>query len=526
MTRRELLAWVAALAVAIGVLPFVGGGVLWTHPLWLDELCCTVYPVEHAATPVQVVANIAHRQDFGPPLLHLIVWAVARVGGGITPTLLRSIALVFVIGALLFTHATLRRRFDATTSALGAATLLASPLLLTHAFEGRFYGPWLMFAAGYAWSLGMTFGRRRTWQSLFAICLVTIHWFGAISLMILASASIASDLVRRAPLTAAVRRVAVGVAAGGVAVLACVPLLLPQFAGSSAARWIAPLSVQQLQAMARTFFLTNLLALAVGLLVVDALRPDRPGLRGTLGRIRDTAREPGSAALASLVLMPLALVVVSVVLQPSILDRYLILTLLCWPPLVALAVEPLGLRAKLLAAGVVSATVVPTVNGSIRDRQRFTDLVAQDSAAYARVARVGIPFAYPFIHEMYPVLGSQRGKPTVARFLMLPEATLRALYPSDRLAWLRDRMLVEARSGVSHERIYGFPSTITRDSLARLRRFAIVSSDLRFPGGAKQSENWGRIVFPNHRVVRVDDRISFFELDRSPEPRAQSPKPQ
>ena len=64
VTSREVLSAVGALAVAIALLPLLGGGVLWTRPLWLDEICCTVYPVSNAATPVAVVRNIVHREDY------------------------------------------------------------------------------------------------------------------------------------------------------------------------------------------------------------------------------------------------------------------------------------------------------------------------------------------------------------------------------------------------------------------------------------------------------------------------------
>src|SRR5207253_5898908 len=127
---------VGALVLAIALLPLLGGGVLWTRPLWLDEICCTVYPVSNAATPLDVVRNIVvQREDYAPPLLHLIVWSVGRVAGGFTPVVLRSISLTCVSLALLFVYLTLRRRFDRAPSAAGTIALASHALVLTHAFE-------------------------------------------------------------------------------------------------------------------------------------------------------------------------------------------------------------------------------------------------------------------------------------------------------------------------------------------------------------------------------------------------------
>src|SRR5438270_6357593 len=137
VTSREVLSAVVVLALAIAILPLAGGAVLWTRPLWLDEICCTLYPVSNAATPLDVIRNIVQRQDYAPPLLHLIVWSVGRVTGGITPIVLRSISLGCVSLALLFVYFTLRRRFDRAPSVAGALAVATHSLVLTHAFEGR-----------------------------------------------------------------------------------------------------------------------------------------------------------------------------------------------------------------------------------------------------------------------------------------------------------------------------------------------------------------------------------------------------
>ena len=78
MTRRELFAFVGILIVAIATLLVFGGGILWTRPLWFDELCCVVFVVRDASSPVDLIAKVARSWDYAPPLLHLIVWTVSR----------------------------------------------------------------------------------------------------------------------------------------------------------------------------------------------------------------------------------------------------------------------------------------------------------------------------------------------------------------------------------------------------------------------------------------------------------------
>src|SRR5437764_807750 len=254
VTSREVLSAVGALALAIALLPLLGGGVLWTRPLWLDEICCTVYPVSNAATPVDVVRNIVHREDYAPPLLHLIYWSAGRVAGGLTPVVLRSVSLACVSLALLLVYLTLRRRFDRAPSAAGAIAVATHALVVTHAFEGRFYGPWLLFAAGFAWSLSGLAARRVT-QALFSIFLVTIHWFGVLSLGLMVGGAMAT---RGRDWRSGLRIVAPS-AAGFIALIVCAPMAIAQrsAATGAGALWVPELSAAQVGVVVRLFFLTT-----------------------------------------------------------------------------------------------------------------------------------------------------------------------------------------------------------------------------------------------------------------------------
>ena len=97
----------------------------------------------------------------------------------------QRIPLAGVVLCALFVYAALRSRFDWWASAAGAIAVISHPIIVRQAFEARFYGPWLFFVALYAWSLTQP---RRWVQAVAAVCVVSIHWFGVISLGLIITA--------------------------------------------------------------------------------------------------------------------------------------------------------------------------------------------------------------------------------------------------------------------------------------------------------------------------------------------------
>src|SRR5439155_4482569 len=127
----------------------------------------------------------------------------------------------------------------------------------------------------------------------------------------------------------------------------CAPMAIAQrsAATGAGALWVPELSAAQVSVMFRLFFLTTVPVLALILLLIDGLRDqsDRPSVSAN---IRSAFRDPGIAALVSLALIPVTLAVVSLILQPSMLDRYATVTVLAWAPIAALAVETVGRVAR------------------------------------------------------------------------------------------------------------------------------------------------------------------------------------
>lgn len=513
VTARELLWVVAALGLAIALLALLGGGVLWTRPFWTDEICCTLYPVLDASSPLEVIARIAAPKDYAPPLLHLIVWSVGRLTGGITPVVLRSISLFCVSAALVFLYATLRRRFDRAPSVAGALAVASHSLVLTNAFEGRFYGPWLLFAAGFAWSLSRDVTAstsasnvlRMTITALFSVFLVTIHWFGVLSLVLMCFGALASYGRRwREGL-----RLIAPSAAGLVALVACVPMVISQRATTTGVLWVAELSTGQVGAMVRLFVLSTVPVLALILLVVDGLR-DEISQPSATANVRRALRDPSLAALTSLALMPLALIGVSVVLQPSLVGRYATVTALAWAPLVALAVATLGRVARAVAVLFLALIVVLGVRRTVAERRDFVNNVEANQAAFERAKSMNLPVVFQNLHVIYSVAGLRRAERR-ALFLDIPDSTIVALTPQKRLERVRRNLRIDRNIARSHARVYGFPVMVTQAQLDSTSRFLFVASDESLPNIYGRVDLFTKTVFPHHRLTRLSPNLALLE---------------
>lgn len=537
LRERSLVA--GAFVAVAAVLLSAGGAVLWTRPLWFDEICCTLFVVEGAASPVEVVRRVAAGMDYAPPLLHLIVWSAGRIAGEVTPVVLRAVSFACVSGALLFTYFALRRRFAPSPSAAGVLAVASHALVIAHAFEGRFYGPWLLFAAAFAWVLGSdpqrrSSGRRDVGIAIAAVLLATIHWFGIVSLALMATAAALAARARGTatsldspdpgppPWTTALRHVAPA-ALGAAALALCLPLMLSHRASALAldALWVPSLSAAQVGVIVRLFFLSTVPIAALVLLLIATLRdsparePDDAGDSPSPASPRGAPRrrvlgDPSLAALAALALFPVALGAISVVLQPSMLDRYAIVTVLAWAPLAAAAAATLPRAGRLAVVAFAALMTVLAARRVIAEKREFARMVALDSAAYERAATMDMPVVFASLHTAYPVAGPRRAERR-ARFLELPDSTISDMIPQPRLAWLRRHVTIERNIARGHARAYGFPVLVSQAQLDTARAFVLVGSDESFPRLYKRLDLFAARVFPRHRARRLTDNLALFE---------------
>lgn len=513
VSKGELGIVLGVILATLVALPLVGAGALWTRPLWMDELC-TVFVSSHASLR-EVIANIAAGGDWAPPALHVIVWSARRLAGTLSPILLRSISLACVSLALLALYATLRRRVGTVASAIGVLAFAGHPLVIAHAFEARPYGPWLLFSAAYAWSLGLDAGapsrRRDVWQAVLSVLLTTVHWFGVLSLGLMAAAAF---VTKGRGFRAGARLVAPSVA-GLVALAVCVPMVFTQRAAASGLLWVKELHWAQISAMLRLYWAGIPVILALILVWRDGLRPDGlwPAMRA---RMKSVFSDPAYAALLSLALMPVVLIVVSVVVQPSMVDRYGIVSVLAWAPLVAFAVDSLPREARAAVGATMFGIAMYFGVKTVQDKREYAEKIHASQRVFEEARAMHVPVVFQYMHLIYPVAGPQRSPTLEARFLDIPDSTLHALYPSDRLEWLRRQFRLERSQARLHANIYGFPILATQAQLENTPRFLLLATDLQLPGGYKQANKWGAAVFPNHEVVRLNDVLTLFVRKTAP----------
>jgi len=157
--------------------------------------------------------------------------------------------------------------------------------------------------------------RRDAAVAVFSVLVVTIHWFGVLSLALMCFGALASYGRRWRD---GLRLIAPS-AAGLVALVACVPMLISQRATSNGVLVVAPLSTAQVGVMVRLFALSTVPMLAAILLVLDGLRDETLQPRRRSASVRRFETRPGRPGFPGA--DAIVLIGVSIVLQPSLLDR-------------------------------------------------------------------------------------------------------------------------------------------------------------------------------------------------------------
>jgi hypothetical protein len=467
---------------------------------------------------VAVLADLRAGADGGAGLLHLTVWALRGIAGSLPPVLLRVLALVCVFATLCLTFVILRRRFTLNASAAGALAVGSNMLVVTHAFEARFYGPWLLCCACFA----LAVARRQHHPThanavgvvVASVALCTVHFYGIISLVLMCAGIVASHGPRWRHTRSVV---ALPLAAGALTVLAILPLALGQRGAYSKRTWIPDFELGQLVGLLDYFWLAGIPLIAAAALVLGTLlatrRPTQPR---ALEIARNAASDAGVAALAALALMPLTLAVVSIAGQPSMLSRYAITTVLAWAPWVALCMDAAGRTTARVFRVVLAWFWFVSFTRVVSETQTHATTVERNRATFASAERLNLPIVFPSIHVMYPVVDArQRAN---AGFLDLPDSTMAVLFPPNTERERLNRSTVIQRDLARvHARRFGFPRLVPQAELASLPRFLIFAPTTDLPVGMPDIKTFGSAIFPGHTIVAVHPHVILIE--RSGQPR-------
>jgi hypothetical protein len=359
---------------------------LFQAHFWLDELF--TYAIVSEPDLPRAMQSLAHAVDTNPPCLHLLLRLFTGLVGSQNEPAFRCFALLAMFVALLGIYRVLREVFPPLSALAGMLAVWCHPLILRHAFEARFYGPWLAGVVWYAYFLARALGSPRRYGWLIAvgatsIFVCTIHYFGVITLALVTL----FELSAHRPWGKRQLACLTAVALGPIALLACSPFFLGQRSVLTVGSWIEPPDLAG-----------AVVGMAPGLAIVCLYF-----LRGLFARHLPADRDPSAVlGLVSLVLLPPALILFSLTIQPATLARYILPSLATLGPLaagVSLLLPRPGRLLLCLAFVAGSAYGLHNLAELYRTRDQQTDELIRA----IRELPEDTPIAFEFTNSLYVV---------------------------------------------------------------------------------------------------------------------------
>jgi hypothetical protein len=210
--------------------------------------------------------------------------------------------------------------------------LWAHPLVIVHAFDTRYYTPLLAATVWFYFFLKRLGQTRHRWPiaigvAICSIIICTLHYFGIITLALITLGHFRLDPRGRKQSW----RDLIPVAAGPIALVAFAAYFLPKQRAALSATWIAPMYDDQVREFFDDLFPYKLLLLTLGAAVLAMV----PGW--LLKRVPSFRVLSHFGGLIALALVPIVMILFSEFVQPSLISRYAITTVLVLPVLVAFA---------------------------------------------------------------------------------------------------------------------------------------------------------------------------------------------
>ena len=489
-SRESGLLVVVAVLVAFVIMEVraIGGGVVLTRPLWLDEIH-TLLLAGHGDLGGSI-RSLAAGSDFNPPTLFLLYRLVGALCGGLSEVSMRLVALASVVSALAFVYWLLREDFGLVPSVLGTLAVWAQPIVTAVAFDARFYGPWLFGITALLVALRRAIDRPVSMTSGLLLAsaaafVCTIHYFGIVSWGVALAIAFARA---RSPWRQATRRLSAALA-GPASLLACAPIYLGQRSALSVPTWIPAASVaDHLVLLALILFpLTTVAAVAAW----GATRLLAPLAR----RVADsTAPLLGTSGLLLLgqAAVPVVLAVFSLAVQPATQLRYWIAGALASAPIVAYAVSRTASALRVAVAVILVALSIGAMQDEATRARNRQETVREDVTAARRAIAEGTILVARRRHTLYPLLRAMPGLQTRAVLLGAGGGT-QARWPDAQL------LVVDRDVAKVHGRFYGFPRLMSPAQLATLSSFYFLELDsARVPEADE---------VPGHVIERVGARL-------------------
>ena len=464
VTTVQTFSWIEWLIVPalIGLqLLILGDPIPFTHSFWLDEIHTQLLvedsSVAHAATA------LAHGVDFNPPTYY----GLARLISGIGPTpevSQRAFSLACVIFCCLCVYRLVRDRCSPIVATAAALLIWSFEVVQTQAFESRFYAPWLAATALTALCLQRnSMSPNVVWKVgliVSSTLMCTVHYFGVISLGLLAGTQLVKNVVTRRGGVSFV----IWLAPAILGLSVCIATFYSgQRSALSVATWVPAISwktsVQFLQELVPVW--------AIPIAFVVWLLARRP-VREPSSEANSVRSESGVLAAIGLSLMPVCLILFSVILQPSLVSRYGTVCTIGFAIMIAGFLRP---TPKWVATAFTVWFFIAGLRnlGTEVDRWHRTEERQKEMIARLRQVAPDVPLLFESRHTMYPIT---RYAPDLApriHFLALSNENLR------NFVSVTPFRVVERDVAVKIEEFYPVFQTYPHDKLKDLPKAILIA---------------------------------------------------
>lgn len=484
--RMSVREWLLAAACCLVLYPFallvLSGPTLFDRPFWADEVLSWLI----ASDPDfwHGMAALAGGVDTNAPILHWIYHVVGNVFGH-SPLTYRLTSTVAMSVGLLGIYASLRRTAFPLPSFGGTLAMLSLPIILAHTTEARFYGFFLATSAWMCFFVDCRSDRPRLWNAaavgIASILLCGIHYFGILAL----GCVVLFAMVRALPRGLfRVADIAWPAMCGVVMTLCLLPLLLTQREALSGAggTWVPDHFLQNLITTLSILLPAGTAMVLAGLILATLI---------SLKSVRGDLVLP-SSSLFALLGLPALLILFDRVVQPVLVPRYLLPSLLVVAVLMCACLSLMSLRLR-IASVLVLATLF--VSGSVHMRTKIAQPDPRTGMGIlAQVPSDQVETVVDWRGHLLPIWADRPEQRNQIVFLDDP----RIAHPDLNQSIPFEREMVRIMN-----RFYGFPRTITVAELAKLDRFRFVTE---FPETA--DERLGRV-----RVIERSPLSLLVERD-------------
>ncbi len=330
--RLRGMGLVVVLLIATAALS--NGTQLMTRKLWMDEIHSWLIVTDSSTSHAMMA--LADGADFNPPSWFLVTRAISSVAGPQSEKFLRILSALWMLSAMAGLYLILARLFDWKVSLTAVVLTASHPLIVHQSTEIRFYGFWcscvVWLCCVLQWNPESSAKRRLQWLLLAGLSLLTAtsHWFGILSLSLVALPL----MIRQHADERGYARALVMLASGITGLCTCLPFLYGQKAAISRTTWISPTTVSDSLQFLNYLFPAWQILLCLAAAVAGVMLARKTMAEKIFRSLPEKSTE--LLPCASLALMPLVIVLVAWVLQPSLVARYAIVGVFGLAPVFAI----------------------------------------------------------------------------------------------------------------------------------------------------------------------------------------------